>query len=170
MVDTVIGIAKAFSSRVGAGAFVTELDGEMALRLRGTGANPWDEYGTTTGRPRRVGWLDIPALRYASGINSFTELVITKMDILSGLEEIPVCVAYERDGERVRFSAENDHLNACTPVYQNLPGWSEDISACKTFDELPANAQGYVNFIAEQIGVPVSTVSVGPARHHTIFL
>ncbi len=168
--DTIIGVTKAFSSRVGAGAFVTELDGEMAHRLRGTGANPWDEYGTTTGRPRRVGWLDLPALQYASDLNSFTELVLTKLDILSGLDEIPVCVAYERDGERVRFSADNDHLNACTPIYESHPGWSEDITNCTNFADLPANAQAYVNYIAEQIGVPVSTVSVGPARRHTIFL
>ncbi len=168
--DTIIGVTKAFSSRVGAGAFVTELDGEMAHRLRGSGANPWDEYGTTTGRPRRVGWLDIPALRYATEINSFTELVLTKLDILSGLEEIPVCVAYEMDGSRVRFSADNDTLNACKPVCETLPGWSEDITNCTSFAELPANAQAYVNYVAEQIGIPVSTVSVGPARRHTIFL
>ncbi len=168
--DKIIGVTKAFSSRVGAGAFVTELDGAAARRLRGSGENPWDEYGTTTGRPRRVGWLDLPALKYASDINSFTELVLTKLDILSGLEEIPVCVAYEHDGERVRFSADNDHLLACTPVYESRPGWSEDIINCTNFDELPANAQAYVNYVAEQIGVPVSTVSVGPARRHTIFL
>jgi adenylosuccinate synthase len=124
-VGKVFGVAKAFSSRVGSGPFVTELDGEAAVRLRGTGANPWDEYGTTTGRPRRVGWLDLVVLRHAVRVNSLTDLVLTKLDILSGLPEIPVCVAYELDGQRIEyFPPEPELLERCKPIYETLPGWA----------------------------------------------
>ena len=168
--ERVVGVTKAFSSRVGAGPFVTEIDGEMALRLRGTGANPWDEYGTTTGRPRRVGWLDLPALDFACKINGFTELVITKLDILSGLPEIPVCVDYQLDGERLGyFPSENDLLERAVPVYETLPGWSEDVTGCRSWEELPENARRYIQFVGEKLNTPVSIISVGPARSHTIF-
>jgi adenylosuccinate synthase len=164
---SVIGVTKSFQTRVGAGPFPTELDGQMAQFLRGTGANPWDEYGTTTGRPRRVGWLDLVLLKYAQEVNRFSELFLTKMDVLSGLAEIPVCVAYQRDGKTIRsldFSGDARLLAQCTPVYETLPGWHKNLCACKDWQELPRTAQGYVRFIEEQTGVPVKNISVGPER------
>lgn len=167
--ERIIGVAKAFSSRVGAGPFTSEVDGDMALRLRGTGANPWDEYGTTTGRPRRVGWLDLVVLRYAANINTFTEFVLTKLDILSGLKEIPVCVAYKYKGETIQhFPSEISILEECEAVFETLPGWDEDIMGCRSYDELPENARRYIEFVGEQLNAPVNIISVGPARDHTI--
>lgn len=170
-VGRVVGVAKAFTSRVGGGPFPTEMEGEAAARLRGTGANPWDEFGTTTGRPRRVGWLDLVILDYARRINSLTDFVVTKLDILSGLDEIPVCVAYELDGERVtHFPAESGVLARCRPIYQTLPGWSEDIMGARTPEDLPVNARRYIDFISEQTNVPVHHISVGPGREQFIDL
>ena len=170
-VDRVIGVAKAFTTRVGGGPFPTELDGAAAARLRGTGENPWDEYGTTTGRPRRVGWLDLPILRHARRINSLSDLVLTKLDILSGLAEIPVCVGYELDGRRVdSFPTDLSLLARCRPVYEALPGWGEDVTAARAPADLPDNARHYVSFVAEAAGVPVSYVSVGPGREQFITL
>ncbi len=164
-VGRVVGVAKAFTSRVGSGPFPTELSGDAALRLRGTGEKPWDEYGTTTGRPRRVGWLDLVVLHHARRINSLTDFVISKLDILSGLPEIPVCVAYELDGERItHFPPEIETLARCAPVYEVLPGWEDDIMNVHRLVDLPANARRYVDFIAAQTGVPVSYISVGPGR------
>lgn len=168
-VDRVVGVAKAFTTRVGSGPFPTELSGELAARLRGTGENPWDEYGTTTGRPRRVGWLDLVILHHARRTNSLTDLVITKLDILSGFEEIPVCVGYEWEGKRIDYiPASLDDLAQCRPVYELLPGWAEDIMGVRDLARLPENAQRYVAFIAEQVGVPICYVSVGPARKQSI--
>jgi adenylosuccinate synthase len=164
-VGRIVGIAKAFTSRVGSGPFPSELSGEAAARLRGTGANPWDEYGTTTGRPRRVGWLDTVIIRYAARINSLTELALTKLDILSGLAEIPVCVAYEMNGRRVdHFPTDLTILAECQPIYETLPGWSEDVSQARTLADLPANARGYIEFIGQACQTPVTLVSVGPGR------
>jgi len=166
-VRSVVGVTKAFQTRVGAGPFPTELDGEAAAFLRGSGANPWDEYGTTTGRPRRVGWLDLVLLKYAHEVNVFSELFLTKLDVLSGLKEIPVCVAYERNGKHIDtldFSGDARLLAQCTPVYQSLPGWNEDIRACRAWSDLPKAAQAYIQFIEAKIGVPVRTISVGPER------
>ena len=166
-VRMIVGVAKAFQTRVGAGPFPTELDGAEADFLRGSGANPWDEYGTTTGRPRRVGWLDMVLLRYAYEANRFSELFLTKLDVLSGLAEIPVCVAYEHDGRRMEtldFSGDAHWLESCTPVYETLPGWQDNIRDCRKWQDLPAAAQGYVRFIEEQIGVRVRSISVGPER------
>ncbi|MFN2276081.1 MAG: adenylosuccinate synthase, partial [Candidatus Promineifilaceae bacterium] len=168
-VDRIVGVAKAFTTRVGGGPFPTELDGDAASRLRGTGENPWDEYGTTTGRPRRVGWLDLVILYHARRVNSLTEFVVTKLDILSGFDEIPVCVAYELDGERIKhIPADLDQLGRCRPVYETVPGWQEDIMQARRLSDLPANARRYVDFIAEKTGVPVSYISVGPAREQFI--
>ncbi len=165
VVGRIVGVAKAFTTRVGSGPFPTEVDGTAALRLRGTGANPWDEYGTTTGRARRVGWLDLVILHHARRVNSLTEFVVTKLDILSGIEEIPVCIAYELDGERIKsFPSDLNALARCQPVYEVLPGWEEDIMEVRTLANLPANARRYVDFITEQTGVPVSYISVGPGR------
>lgn len=171
MVGRVIGIAKAFTSRVGGGPFPAELNGEMAVRLRGTGDNPWDEYGTTTGRPRRVGWLDMVMIRHAARINGLTELVITKLDILSGLDEIKVCNAYRLDGILIDFyPSDIPSLSRCQPVYEALPGWQEDIMNTRRLEELPQNAQNYIQFIAEKSGVAVTAVSVGPGREQVIRL
>lgn len=165
----VTGICKAFQTRVGSGPFPTEVAGELALRLRGTGANPWDEYGTTTGRARRVGWLDGVLLRYAVRINGLTELAITKLDILSGFERLKLCVGYRRGVETLTnlpFGPAN--LDEYEPIYEEFPGWSEDVSAMRTWDDLPAAAQVYLNAIARQAGVPLRLVSVGPEREQIV--
>lgn len=168
-VDRIVGVAKAFTTRVGSGPFPTELEGAAALRLRGTGEHPWDEYGTTTGRPRRVGWLDLVILHHARRINSLTELVMTKLDILSGFEEIPVCVAYDFNGQRIEYiPSDLRMLGECRPIYETLPGWSEDIMSARHLEDLPANARQYVTFISEKTGVPVSHISVGPGRDQFI--
>jgi adenylosuccinate synthase len=171
MVGRVIGIAKAFTSRVGGGPFPAELDGEMALRLRGTGDKPWDEYGTTTGRPRRVGWLDLVMLRHAARINGLTELIITKLDILSGLDEIKVCNAYQLDAETIDFyPSDIPSLRRCQPIYETLPGWQEEIMDIRILADLPENARQYVQFIAEAVGVEITAVSVGPNRDQIVRL
>lgn len=168
-VRRVVGIAKAFTSRVGGGPFPAEVEGAMALRLRGTGDKPWDEYGTTTGRPRRVGWLDLVMLRHAVRVNGLTELVLTKLDILSGLEQLPVCVAYEVNGRRLKhLPTDAATLAQCRPVYESLDGWEVDIMAARAFGDLPANGRRYVQTIAETIEIPVTYVSVGPGRSQII--
>jgi adenylosuccinate synthase len=170
-VSRVVGVAKAYTTRVGAGPFPTELLDETGDRLRGTGANPWDEYGTTTGRPRRCGWLDAVILRYAARINGLDELALTKLDILSGLERIKVAVAYERNGERIEhFPAEFglEALAQWEPVYEKLPGWTEDIMGVRTLQNLPAAAREYVAQIEEWVGLPVTFISVGPERDQSI--
>lgn len=168
-VDRVVGVTKAFSTRVGGGPMPTEQFGEIGDRLRGTGEKPWDEYGTTTGRPRRCGWLDGVVLRYAANVNGFTELALTKLDVLTGFDELKLAVAYEIDGQRIEYlpssAAETERAIA---IYETLPGWSEDIMDVKSWDELPANAQQYVEYIAKFVGVSVSLVSVGPERTQMI--
>jgi adenylosuccinate synthase len=168
-IERVYGVAKAFQTRVGGGPFVTELSGDQALRLRGTGANPWDEYGSTTGRPRRVGWLDLVALRYTAQLNGMTDLAVTKLDILSGLSELPLCVGYDVDGRRLDdFPQDTEELARCRPVYEMLPGWSEDISAVRRYADLPERTRAYLARIAEYTGVHVSLASVGPEREQLI--
>jgi len=165
----VIGVVKAFQTRVGSGPFPTELDGEMALRLRGTGEQPWDEYGTTTGRPRRVGWLDGVLLRYAVRINGISELAVTKLDILCGLEKIQICTAYRRGQEELTdlpFGLMD--LSSYEPVNVIVPGWHEKISDMRTWEELPTAAQGYLDKLATMAGVPVRLVSVGSERKQLI--
>ncbi len=168
-IDRVVGVVKAYQTRVGAGPMPTELTGELGDRLRGTGSQPWDEFGTTTGRPRRCGWLDAVALRYASRINGLTELAITKLDILSRFESIQVCVAYDLDGQRIEsLPTDLSVLARCLPIYEALPGWQSDIEQIAKFEELPRAARGYVEFIEELVGVPASFISVGPGRDQTI--
>ncbi|MEM7332854.1 MAG: adenylosuccinate synthase [Chloroflexota bacterium] len=168
-VDRVIGVTKAFTSRVGSGPFPCELQGEMEVRLRGTGSKPWDEFGTTTGRPRRVGWLDLVMLKHAIRINGFTEIVISKLDILSGLDEIKVCVAYDMDGQRVEnYPTTLSDLEKCKPIYDTLPGWAEDIMEARNPADLPENACAYIAYISERIGLPIPYASVGPARRQTV--
>ncbi len=165
----VIGVVKAFQTRVGSGPFPTEVSGSLAERLRGTGAHPWDEYGTTTGRPRRVGWLDVVLLRYAVRLNGLSDLAVTKLDILSGLETVHLCVAYESNGRRhEHLEAGPFSLQSFQPVYEELPGWAEPVSACRCWDDLPSAARAYLDRIADLCGVPVRFVSVGPEREQMI--
>ena len=166
-VARVIAIAKAYITRVGEGPFPTELFDEAGERLRSVG----HEYGTTTGRPRRCGWFDVPVARYASRINGVTDLVITKLDVLTGLEEIPVCVAYDVDGERVsELPMTQTGFHHAQPVYENLPGWDDDISGARSFDDLPKNAQDYITFLDERCGARISAIGVGPERDQTVVL
>ncbi|MCU0495882.1 MAG: adenylosuccinate synthase [Anaerolineae bacterium] len=168
-VDRVIGVAKAFSTRVGSGAMPTELEGALAQRLRGTGENFWDEFGTTTGRPRRCGWLDAVILRYACAVNGFTELIITKLDILSGFEELKIAIAYQIHGERSDYPPSTmEELQHAQPIYETLPGWSEDVSGIRRMEDLPKNARAYVERIAELCDTPIYTVSVGPERDQLV--
>jgi len=167
----VIGVVKAFQTRVGSGPFPTEVFDDLALRLRGTGEHPWDEYGTTTGRPRRVGWLDGVLLKYAVRINGISELAVTKLDILSGLESIRLCVSYHRDGKVITdlpFGPAD--LSPFEPVYEELPGWHEEVSAVRRWADLPPAAQIYIERVASLAGVPVQLVSVGPEREQVVTL
>ncbi|MCY3977475.1 MAG: adenylosuccinate synthase [Chloroflexi bacterium] len=168
-VDNVLGVAKAFSTRVGGGPMPTELDGAIAEHFRGSGANFWDEFGTTTGRPRRCGWLDVVMLRYAVGVNGLSELMLTKMDILSGLDELKLATAYDIDGELFAFPpVTNEQLERAKPVYETLPGWSEDISNCRRFDDLPGAARDYIKRVAQLCDAPINMVSVGPERDQLV--
>ncbi len=160
-VDSVVAVLKAYSTRVGEGPFPTELHDDMGELLRKTGV----EYGTTTGRPRRCGWVDTVVGRYATRINGVTDFVVTKLDVLTGLETVPVCVAYDVEGVRHdEMPVNQSDFHHARPVYESLPGWWEDISQCRTFEELPANAQRYVLRLEELIGARVSAIGVGPAR------
>jgi len=168
-VGEVVGVTKVFQTRVGEGTLPTELGGETAERLRGTGENPWDEFGTTTGRPRRVGWLDLVLLRYAVRLNGMTRLALTKLDILTGLDPLHVCTAYRRGGEtfsELPFGLQG--LEDFEPVFEELPGWDTDVQGARAWDDLPPQAQGYVGFIEEQSGVPVGWISVGAEREQMV--
>ncbi len=165
----VIGVTKAFQTRVGAGPFPTEVDGPAADHLRGSGENPWDEFGTTTGRPRRVGWLDLVLLRYALRVNGVTELALTKLDVLSGLESVRICTAYQRGGRTLtELPAGPGRLEGFQPRYTELPGWKEDLRSARQWEDLPDAACDYILHIEEQMGVPVSMVSVGPEREQVV--
>jgi adenylosuccinate synthase len=160
-IDRVIGIVKAYTTRVGAGPFPTELNDESGEWLRAKGF----EFGTTTGRPRRTGWYDAPVARYAARINGITDFVMTKLDVLTGLEQIPVCVAYEVDGVRFEeIPVSQSDFHHAVPIYENFPGWSEDISAARTFEDLPKNAQDYVIAVEAISGSRISAIGVGPDR------
>jgi adenylosuccinate synthase len=164
-ISRVIGIIKAYTTRVGSGPFPTELDNEEGERLRQAGA----EFGTTTGRPRRCGWYDAPIARYSARINGITDFVLTKLDVLTGLTEIPVCVAYEVDGVRFdEMPINQSDFHHATPVYESFPGWTEDISTARSFADLPANAQNYVYAIEKISGARFSAIGVGPARDEII--
>jgi adenylosuccinate synthase len=165
----IIGVTKVFQTRVGEGPFPTEAFGAEAERLRGTGANPWDEFGTTTGRPRRCGWLDLVLLRYAVRVNGLSELVLTKMDVLSGLDEVRLCTAYAAGGrEYAELPLGPADLAPFRPVYETMPGWSEDVSSARSLHDLPSAARHYVQRIEELTGVPVSLISVGPERSQIV--
>ncbi|MGF1426548.1 adenylosuccinate synthase [Kitasatospora sp. LaBMicrA B282] len=164
-IDRVIGILKAYTTRVGSGPFPTELldaDGEALRRIGG-------ERGVTTGRDRRCGWFDAVIARYATRVNGLTDFFLTKLDVLTGWEQIPVCVAYEIDGKRVEELPYNQSdFHHAKPIYETLPGWTEDISKAQTFADLPKNAQAYVKALEEMSGAPISAIGVGPGRTETI--
>ncbi len=164
-IDRVVAVAKAYTTRVGEGPFPTELLDADGDRLRESGG----EYGTTTGRPRRTGWYDAVVVRYAARVNGLTDLVVTKLDVLTGWEKIPVCVAYDVDGTRFdEMPYDQSDFHHAKPVYEYLDGWTEDISQARTFDELPAAAQRYLLRLEEVSGVRVSSIGVGPGREATI--
>jgi adenylosuccinate synthase len=165
----VIGVAKAFQTRVGSGPFPTELSGDLAIRLRGTGANPWDEFGTTTGRARRVGWLDGVLLRYSARINGLTELVMTKLDILSGFETVKICTTYQI-GEKTFTEPPfgKYDLGNVEPVYLDLPGWSADLGGIRSWQDLPEQTRQYIRTVSELSGVQVKYASVGPEREQIV--
>jgi adenylosuccinate synthase len=161
----VIAIVKAYTTRVGEGPFPTELLDEAGERLRQVGA----EFGTTTGRPRRCGWFDAPVARYAARINGVTDFVMTKLDVLTGLSEIPVCVAYEVDGKRCdELPMTQAEFARAIPIYETLPGWDEDITTAKSLSDLPRNARDYVSRIEDMITAPISAIGVGPGRDETV--
>jgi adenylosuccinate synthase len=164
-ISRVIGIIKAYTTRVGSGPFPTELFDHDVEKLRSIGG----EVGVTTGRARRCGWYDALIARYAVRVNGLTDLFLTKLDVLTGWEKIPVCVAYEVDGKRIEeLPASQSDFHHAKPVYEYLPGWSEDISAAKSLDQLPANALAYVKYLEEISGAPISAVGVGQERDQTI--
>ncbi|MGE9808557.1 MULTISPECIES: adenylosuccinate synthase [unclassified Janibacter] len=164
-VTRVIAILKAYSTRVGEGPFPTELFDDSGEFLRKTGA----EYGTTTGRPRRCGWVDTVVGRYANRINGVTDFVVTKLDVLTGLDTVPICVAYDVDGVRHdEMPVSQSDFHHAKPIYEEMPGWWEDISQCRTFEDLPENAQAYVLRLEELIGARISAIGVGPGREAII--
>ncbi len=166
-ITRVIGIVKAYATRVGEGPFPTELFDDDGERLRTNGG----EFGTTTGRPRRCGWYDAPIARYAARINGVTDFVMTKLDVLTGFEQIPVCVAYEVDGERVdEMPMTQTGFHHAKPIYEYFPGWTEDISGAREFSDLPANAQSYVRAVEAISGSRISAIGVGPDREETVVL
>jgi adenylosuccinate synthase len=168
-VDRVVGVAKAFSTRVGAGPMPAELTGDLADRLRGTGENFWDEFGTTTGRPRRCGWLDAVVLRYSAQINSFTELFLTKLDVLSGLQELKIAVAYRIGAIQYDYlPSTTRELERTEPVYETVPGWRENINNAKHASDLPEATLNYIKRVSELCGTPIHTVSVGPERDQLV--
>ena len=164
-ISRVIGIVKAYATRVGEGPFPTELFDDDGQQLRQNG----NEFGTTTGRPRRCGWYDAPIARYAARINGVTDFVLTKLDVLTGWDTIPVCVAYEVEGERVEeMPMTQTAFHHAKPIYEYFDGWTQDISGARTFDDLPANAQSYVKALEKISGARISAIGVGPGREETV--
>ena len=166
-ITRVIGILKAYATRVGSGPFPTELFDDNGERLRTIGG----ERGVTTGRPRRCGWFDAPVARYATRVNGMTDFFLTKLDVLTGFEKIPVCVAYDIDGTRHdEIPVTQTEFHHVTPIYEELPGWTEDISSARSLEDLPANARAYVKYLEEISGAPISAVGVGQDRNATIVI
>lgn len=164
-ISRVIAIAKAYTTRVGEGPFPTELLDEKGEEIRMAGA----EFGTTTGRPRRCGWFDAPIARYATRINGVTDFVVTKLDVLTGMPEVPVCVAYDVDGVRHdELPMTQAEFARAVPIYETFPGWDEDISSARSLDDLPRNARDYLDTLERMINAPISAVGVGPGRDETI--
>ncbi len=166
-INQVMGITKAYTTRVGSGPFPTECDNEIGERLRQTGA----EFGSTTGRSRRCGWLDLVALKYAIRLSGITSLALMKLDVLSGMEKIDVCLAYELDGQRItEYPVSPGDLARCKPIYETLNGWKEDLTTAKSLKDLPRYAQEYIQFIGASVAVPIDVVSVGPGRDQTLWI
>jgi len=164
-IDRVIAVVKAYTTRVGEGPFPTELTDSEGEALRNAG----HEFGTTTGRPRRCGWFDVPIARFAARINGVTDFVLTKLDVLTGWERIPVCVGYDVEGTQVdEMPMTQTEFHHATPVYEYLPGWTEDITGARELDDLPANARSYVETLEQYSGAPFSAIGVGPGREATI--
>jgi adenylosuccinate synthase len=163
--NSIVGIVKAYTTRVGKGPFVSELTDECGDFLQGRGK----EFGATTGRKRRCGWLDLPLVKYSSRVNGITHIAITKLDVLTGLNPLKICIAYENQGKTMEnVPAKLSTLSRCTPIYEQIDGWNENISGARTFDELPKNTQAYVKRIEEFLHIPVCIISVGPERDQTI--
>lgn len=166
-IDTVIGVVKAYSTRVGEGPFVTELENEQGKWIQEKG----HEYGATTGRPRRCGWLDLLVVKHANMLNGLTDIVLTKIDVLTGIEELKVCVGYEIDGEVLDYiPSDQEDVAKAKPVYKTFKGWKEDITKIQNKEDLPKECLDYINFIEEFTGVPVSMISVGPDRTNNIYV
>ena len=164
-IDRVVGVTKAYTTRVGEGPFPTELDNEVGEGLRQAGG----EFGVTTGRPRRTGWFDAVVVRYSTRINGLTDICLTKLDVLTGYETIPVCVGYELDGVVVNeMPPDQADFARAVPVYEELPGWTEDITGARSFEELPAQAQAYIQRLEELVRCRISSIGVGPGREETI--
>ncbi len=165
-IDSVVGIVKAYTTRVGNGPFPTELTNEEGEKLRTIGA----EYGATTGRPRRCGWFDAFLVNYSAMINGIDSVAVTKLDVLGSFDELKVCVGYELNGKPVKsFPTDVERLSEVKPVYEILPGWNSDISKCSSYSELPSNTKDYLNFIAGKSGIKIKIISVGPKRQQTFF-
>ena len=165
LIDDVIGVGKAYTTRVGKGPFPTELDDETGDYIRKVGA----EYGVTTGRARRCGWLDTVILKFSVRVNGLTKLAINKLDTLTGIKTLKICVAYEKNGETVYdFPTDISELEGCKPVYIEMPGWTEDITHAQSFDELPANAKAYIERIEKEVDCPITMVGVGPDREQNL--
>jgi adenylosuccinate synthase len=163
----VVGITKAYTTRVGSGPFPTECDDETGERLRQTG----QEFGATTGRSRRCGWLDLVALKYAARINGITNLALMKLDVLSGFDKLHVCTSYELDGEKItEYPVSPGDLARCKPMYEPLPGWKEDLTRARSLKDLPRPAQDYIQFISSNVAIPIDVVSVGPGRDQTLWI
>jgi adenylosuccinate synthase len=164
-IGRIIGVVKAYSTRVGGGPFPTELDNAIGQRMRDRG----NEYGTVTRRPRRCGWLDTVALRYTSRLSGVTSISVMLLDVLAGFDELKICTAYRIEGkETSRFPSHVDDLRRAEPVFETLPGWPEEIADCRAFGDLPPNARAYLGRVSELVGQPIEMVSVGPEREQTI--
>lgn len=164
LINRVIGVSKAYTSRVGDGPFPTELFDEVGQQIREIGR----EYGTTTGRPRRVGWFDSVVVRHSRRVSGITDLALNSIDVLSGLETVKICTAYDYNGEIITEYPANLHvIEDCKPIYEELPGWAEDVTKCRTLEELPENALNYIKRVSELTGIEIATFSVGPDRDQT---
>ncbi len=165
LIDGAVGVTKAYTTRVGQGPMPSEIMGDLAVRIRTVG----NEFGTTTGRPRRIGWLDTVVLKHTKRISGLSYLAVTLLDVLTGIEELKIAVSYQFNGEEIDYiPAEMEDFEACVPNYITMPGWIEDITSVKSFDELPIQAKNYLNKVTEIVGVPLGIFSVGPDRNQTI--
>ena len=167
-IKEIITVVKAYSSAVGAGEFVSEIFGDEADELRRRGGDG-GEYGATTGRPRRMGWLDLVATRYGCRVQGTTKIAFTVLDVLGYLDEIPVCVGYELDGKQIDYFPSTTKLKRCKPILKVLPGWKCDITGIKKYEDLPENCRNYIEFAEKEIGIPIGIVSNGPSRNDIIY-